>query len=94
MPAWRWEPAYLMKLARGIGQSQAILDLYRLPAELRTPWFVGRRAIYTGRLGLAQKYHAWRAREENERMAARMKAEHFLTQARTALGLCFHLPRI
>lgn len=94
MPAWRFDPAYLLKLARGIGESQAILELYRIPDDRRTRLLACRRALYFGRQGWAFKRQAARATDETARLGAQMKAVHFLTQARTLLGLCFHLPRL
>lgn len=94
MPAWRFDPAYLLKLAHGIGQSQAILELYRMPADRRSGLLAFRRAVYFGRQGLAFKRQAARASDATARLGAQMKAVHFLTQARTLLGLCFNLPRL
>ncbi len=94
MPVWRIEPAYLLKLAEGIGQSQAILEIYRLPDERRGPLLALRRAIYFARQGLVYKWRALRATEEGERISAQIQATHLLTQAGSLFGLCFHLPRV
>jgi GT2 family glycosyltransferase len=94
MPAWRTEPAYLLKLAKGIGRSQAILEIYRLPDERRGPLLALRRAIYFARQGLVYKWRAWRATEEGERISAQIQATHLLSQAGALFGLCFHLPRV
>ncbi len=94
MPVARLDPAYLLKLARGIGQSQAILELYRMPEDRRSALLALRRAIYFGRLGLAQKWHARNAVDDTARIRAQMQATHLLAQSSALLGLCFNLPRL
>jgi len=94
MPATRLEPSYLLQLARGIGQSQAILDIYRMPDDRRGRLLTLRRAIYLGRQGLAQKWHAKHVTDEATRVGAQMQATHLLAQSTALFGLCFHLPRL
>jgi len=94
MPAARLEPAYLLKLARGIGQSQAILELYRMPEDRRGSLLALRRAIYFGRLGVAQKRRASKATDEAARIGAQMRSNHLLAQSAALFGLCFNLPRL
>lgn len=94
MPAARLDPAYLLRLTRGIGQSQAILEIYRMPEDRRSALLALRRAIYFGRLGLAQKWHARNAVDDTARIGAQMRATHLLAQSSTLFGLCFNLPRL
>lgn len=94
MPTARLEPAYLLKLARGIGQSQAVLELYRMPEDRRGSLLALRRAIYFGRLGVAQKRRASKATDEAARIGAQMRSNHLLAQSAALFGLCFNLPRL
>ncbi|HEY1173914.1 MAG TPA: glycosyltransferase [Verrucomicrobiae bacterium] len=94
MPAWRYDPAYLLRLAKGIGESQAILDLYRMPDDRRSRLLVLRRAIYFGRQGLALKRKAARDTDERTRLASQMRCVQFLTQSRAMFSLCFNLPKL
>lgn len=94
IPAGRWEMPYLMRLADGIGQSQAYLELYRLPAHLRKPLFLFRRAIFFLRNGFMMKRRAGRTMELKEKIALQMESQRLHRQALTMLGLCFNVPEI
>lgn len=94
IPERRLEHAYLLRLVDGIGHSQAYLEIYRMPAGRRSRLLTLRRAIYFGRLGLAQKWHSWRAKGTAERIRAQLKARQYLRQCYYMTGLSFNPPPI